>query len=227
MSSRFFTFPCLFLVFICFHSRASPGGGPPHAGNSWSACHHLFPQGPQPRPGSSPTWPPLVSSLPLAEESYELGTWRAGPGQCLPACCLSTSSVPALHFYPLQSQDLAQCDSPGWAGALVWQVTCECTEASLPFGHGGKGWQEKSLCHTHSLRTRAMSHGLRNRPVGGEGRADETSPPAAEVVDPFQQTSLRTDLGELHKEQLYRTSRGDRFAQGKEPYLPSFHYQNG
>lgn len=227
MSSRFFTFPCLFLVFICFHSRASPGGGPPHVGNSWSACHHLFPQGPQPRPGSSPTWPSLVSSLPLAEESYELGTWRAGPGQCLPACCLSTSSVPALHFYPLQSQDLAQCDSPGWAGALVWQVTCECTEASLPFGHGGKGWQEKSLCHTHSLRTRAMSHGLRNRPVGGEGRADETSPPAAEVVDPFQQTSLRTDLGELHKEQLYRTSRGDRFAQGKEPYLPSFHYQNG
>ena len=112
MSSRFFTFPCLFLVFICFHSRASPGGGPPHAGNSWSACHHLFPQGPQPRPGSSPTWPSLVSSLPLAEESYELGTWRAGPGQCLPACCLSTSSVPALHFYPLQSQDLAQCDSP-------------------------------------------------------------------------------------------------------------------
>ena len=149
------------------------------------------------------------------------------PGSaCLPAASLHPLSQLFL-FTRFSPRTCPQCEPPGWAGALVWQVTCECTEASLPFGHGGKGWQEKSLCHAHSLRTRAMSRGLRNRPVGGEGTADETSPPAAEIVDPFQQTSLRTDLRELHKEQLYRTSRGYRFAQGKEPYLPSFHYQNG
>lgn len=55
--------------------ESCPGGGPPQAGSSWSARHHLFPQGPQPRPGSSPTWPALVSRLPLAEESCDLGTW--------------------------------------------------------------------------------------------------------------------------------------------------------
>lgn len=136
---------------------------------------------------------------------------------CLPAASLYP--LPQLFiwtpFLPRTRRQCSQSGSRGWAGALTWQVTRECAEASLPFGRGGRGWREESSRHSHSLRTMVMPRGLQNVTVGGEERTDEISFTTVEVMDPFRQTSVGADLSELPRERPYRTSGVDRFAHRK------------
>lgn len=198
----------VFLVFICFHPRVSllvsfpsqavhdpPATTTLHLSGCSSSCL-----------GFCQRATPLVSIL--AGQICNLGTWQASQGQChlsTPLCLAFYSSPPS------QDKDLP----PGQPVPLTraWR------EGSRSFRQGGRGWR-KSTHHFYSLRT-SRPHSLQRGTVGEEARNKGTSLGIADCWS-LLTDSLRADLSELQREQLYRTFEVDYFAHMRGTIASSF-----
>ena len=150
MSSRSFTFSCLVLVFICFRLRAALAVVLPTQGVHGQPAT-TSPRDRSPDLGPWPRGPIWSLGCPLLRRAVTLVLGEQAPGSvCLPAASLHPLSQ-RFSFTRFSPRTCPQCDSPGWAGALVWQVTCECTEASLPLDMEGRDGRRKAYAMlTHS-----------------------------------------------------------------------------